>query len=80
MYCDAVTPDGRRLHFDDVIATGDVVVNECTGEPFLVGLDRGSEYPLLHPIGTDEWNAYQAELHRKSEARRRELYALGAKS
>lgn len=67
MYCDAITPDGREIHFDDVIKTGDVVEDRERGGHYLVGLDRGHRLPLLHSIDADEWNAYCAELNRKRD-------------
>lgn len=76
IYCQAVHPDGTVLTFDDVLSTGDLV--EAHGGPsghFLVGLDRGDDYPLLHPVGRDEYEAYWNELRRREKQHRDRLIA-----
>lgn len=57
MYCDAVTPDGRTLHFDDVLSPGDVVHDDAGGY-YVVGPDLGDEHPRLMPMDHDHYMAY----------------------
>jgi hypothetical protein len=74
---DARTPDGRLLHFDDLIATGDLVYDRGDEQRYLVGLDQGDQPPLLHPIGDDEHLAYWNELRRRDAEHRERLFAAG---
>lgn len=54
---DAVTPDGRRLHFEDFIAPGDVVHDEAHNY-YVVGPDLGNEDPRLMPMDHGHYMAY----------------------
>jgi hypothetical protein len=58
MYCQAVTPDGRRLTFDDILRPGQVVYDRDRGGNYVVGPDLGDEDPRLMPMDRDHYMAY----------------------
>lgn len=70
MYCQAITPDGRLLEFDDILVPGQVVHDEYFNH-YVVGPDLGNDDPFLCPLTHAQYMRYWRHNNRTVQADQR---------